>query len=156
MTLVGKKAPAFTLPDQNGNKVKLADLAGAWVVLYFYPRDDTPGCTTEACDFTSTLREFAALDAKVLGCSPDAPEKHIKFIAKHKLGVDLLSDPEHALMDKYGAYGEKTMYGKKVQGVIRSTFLIDPQGKVAHVWPRVSVKGHAAQVLAKLQELSRA
>ena len=153
MIEVGKRAPAFTLPNQDGEKVQLAKLAGSWVVLYFYPRDDTPGCTVEACEFTDGVKAFAKVDAVVLGCSPDSPESHGKFIAKHAIGFDLLSDPGHAVMEKYGAWGEKTLYGKKTVGVVRSTVLIDPAGKVAHHWRTVRAKGHAAQVQAKLAEL---
>jgi len=156
MLKIGNKAPAFTLGDQDGKKVKLGDLTGSWVVLYFYPRDDTPGCTTEACEFTAANAALAKLGAKVFGCSPDAPAAHQKFIAKYDLKLTLLSDPEKAVMPKYDAWGEKTMYGKKSEGVIRSTVLIDPDGKVAHHWPKVQAKGHAAEVLAKLQELRAA
>ena len=152
-TLTGRKAPAFTLPDQDGEKVRLSDYAGRWVVLYFYAKDDTPGCTTEACEFTEGIEAFAGLDAVVLGCSPDKPEKHRAFIAKHGLKLRLLSDEERAVMAKYGAWGEKTMYGKKVTGVIRSTVLIDPSGKVAWHWPTVKARGHAAKVREKLEEL---
>lgn len=152
----GKKAPAFTLPDQDGKKVALKDLAGQWVVLYFYPKDDTPGCTTEACEFTEGIEAFRDLDAVVLGCSPDSPESHRKFIEKHGLKVSLLSDEKKTVMEKYGAWGEKTMYGKKVVGVLRSTVLIDPQGKVARVWPNVKAAGHAAKVKEALQELQTA
>jgi peroxiredoxin Q/BCP len=151
---VGKKAPSFTLQDENGSKVALADLAGQWVVLYFYPKDDTPGCTVEACEFTSGLPKFDKLDAVVLGCSRDAPETHRKFIAKYKLKIKLLSDPEHTVMEKYGAWGEKNNYGKKTMGVIRSTVLIDPAGRVAHHWPTVKAAGHAEQVRTKLAELA--
>jgi thioredoxin-dependent peroxiredoxin len=153
---VGKKAPAFSLQDQTGARVKLSDLAGEWVVLYFYPKDDTPGCTVEACEFTSGLAGFERLDAVVLGCSGDTAESHRKFIAKHKLKVRLLSDPDHAVMEKYGAWGEKTNYGKTTMGVIRSTVLIDPSGKVAHHWPTVKAAGHAEKVRAKLAELAAA
>ena len=132
--------------------MKLADLRGQWVILYFYPKDDTPGCTTEACDFTNGLADFEALDATVLGCSPDSSESHRKFIAKYDLGVTLLSDPDHAVMEKYDAWGEKSMYGKKTVGVIRSTVLIDPNGKVAHHWPKVQAKGHAEKVRDTLAE----
>jgi peroxiredoxin Q/BCP len=151
---VGKPAPAFALTDATDATVKLADLAGQWVVLYFYPKDDTPGCTVEACELTSGLAGFARLRAVVLGCSPDSTESHRKFISKHKLKVRLLSDPDHAVMKEYGAWGEKHSYGKKTLGVIRSTVLIDPKGRVAYHWPTVKAAGHAEQVRAKLAELS--
>ena len=150
----GKKAPPFSLPDEHGNKVKLNELLGTWVVLYFYPRDDTPGCTIQACDFTSNLKQFEKLSSVVYGCSPDNSDSHPKFICKHKLKIKLLSDPSHKTMEKYSAWGEKNMYGKISQGVIRSTILIDPKGKVAKHWKRVSAKGHAEKVqkiLAMLQ-----
>ncbi len=153
MLAIGKKAPAFRAVDQDGKPVSLANLAGRWTVLYFYPKDDTPGCTTEACEFTSSIRDFDGLDAAVVGVSPDSPERHRKFIAKHGLKVRLLSDPEHAMMTAYGAWGEKTMYGKKVTGVIRSTVLVDPAGRVAHHWPRVKAAGHAAKVRETLADL---
>ena len=149
----GKKAPAFVLPDQDGEKVRLADLAEQWVVLYFYPRDDTPGCTIEACDFSKGLKGFEKLDARVYGCSPDTAESHQKFIAKFRLGISLLSDPSHRTMEKYGAWGEKNMYGKVTQGVIRSTVIIDPAGRIAHHWKKVQSKGHAEKVREKLLEL---
>ena len=152
----GKKAPAFTLTDESGEKVRLRELAGSWVVLYFYPRDDTPGCTVEACDFTSGLKSFEKLGAKVYGCSPDSAESHQKFIKKYKLKVKLLSDPSRKAMEKYGAWGEKNMYGKIVVGVIRSTVLIDPKGKVAKHWKRVKTKGHAESVRKALEELQLA
>ena len=152
----GKKAPAFTLTDESGEKVRLRELAGSWVVLYFYPRDDTPGCTVEACDFTSGLKSFEKLGAKVYGCSPDSAESHQKFIKKYKLKVKLLSDPSRKAMEKYGAWGEKNMYGKIVVGVIRSTVLIDPKGKVAKHWRRVKTKGHAESVRKALEELQSA
>jgi peroxiredoxin Q/BCP len=150
---IGQPAPAFELPDQDDVDVSLAGLAGSWVVLYFYPKDDTPGCTTEACEFTDGIEAFRSLDAVVLGCSPDSPERHRKFIAKHRLEVRLLSDPDHAVMEAYGAWGEKNMYGKVSVGVIRSTVIIDPEGHVAHHWKRVSAKGHADRVREKLEEL---
>src|ERR1041384_2826698 len=138
----GAKAPAFSLPDQDGKTVRLADLKGRWVVLYFYPKDDTPGCTTEACDFTAGIEEFESMDADVLGVSPDGPASHRKFIEKHRLRVTLLSDPDHQVMEKYGAWGEKNMYGKISEGVIRTTLLIDPRGTVSHRWSRVKAAGH--------------
>jgi len=150
---VGHKAPAFTLQDQDENKVSLSDLKGKWVVLYFYPKDDTPGCTTEACEFTDGIADFEGLNAIVFGCSPDSPEKHRKFIAKHDLGVRLLSDPEHKVMEAYGAWGEKNMYGRVTVGVIRSTVIIDPDGRVVHHWKRVKSKGHAEKVRERLEQL---
>jgi len=150
---VGSPAPAFTLPDQDGNPVSLQELQGRWVVLYFYPKDDTPGCTTEACDFTAGLKDFEALTAVVLGCSPDNAASHRKFIAKHGLKLTLLSDTDHQVMERYGAWGEKKMYGKTTQGVIRSTVLIDPTGQVAHHWKNVRAAGHAEQVRQKLEAL---
>jgi peroxiredoxin Q/BCP len=153
MIQVGKKAPAFSLENQDGETVRLGEYKDRWVVLYFYPRDDTPGCTTEACEFTDGVRDFEKLDAVVLGCSPDSPERHRKFAEKYKLKVTLLSDPDHQVMEKYGAWGEKKMYGKTRLGVIRSTVLIDPAGKVAHHWPRVQARGHAAKVKETLEGL---
>jgi peroxiredoxin Q/BCP len=150
---VGQAAPDFALLDQDENELSLSELRGSWVVLYFYPRDDTPGCTTEACEFTEGIESFRELDAVVLGCSPDTPEKHRKFIAKYDLGVRLLSDPEHAAMEAYGAWGEKKMYGRTSMGVIRSTVIIDPKGRIAHHWKRVKAKGHAEKVREKLEEL---
>jgi peroxiredoxin Q/BCP len=150
---VGATAPVFALPDQNGKEVSLSDFAGSWVVLYFYPKDDTPGCTTEACEFTDGIKAFERLDAVVLGCSADTPESHRKFIAKHGLKVTLLSDADRAVMKTYAAWGEKNLYGRTTMGVIRSTVLIDPRGKVAFRWPNVKAAGHAEQVREKLAEL---
>lgn len=150
---IGKKAPAFSLKNQDNETVKLADFAGSWLVLYFYPKDDTPGCTTQACDFTTGVKGFEKVKATVLGCSPDSPETHVKFIAKHKLKIKLLSDPEHTTIEKYGAWGEKNLYGKKSMGVLRSTVIVDAQGKVAYHWPKVKAAGHAEAVAQKLNEL---
>ena len=125
-------------------------------MLYFYPKDDTPGCTTEACEFTDSIAEFGALDAVVLGCSPDSPASHARFAAKYSLKVRLLSDPDHAVMERYGAWGEKSMYGRTSQGVIRSTVIIDPNGVVAHHWPTVKAAGHAAAVRDRLAALRSA
>ena len=150
---IGRAAPPFTLPDQDGDEVSLAALRGRWVVLYFYPKDDTPGCTTEACEFSEGIEAFRSLDAVVLGCSPDSPEQHRKFIAKHELGIRLLSDPDHEVLEAYGAWGEKNMYGRISVGVIRSTVIIDPEGRVAQHWKRVSAKGHAGKVREKLEKL---
>jgi peroxiredoxin Q/BCP len=155
MIASGKAAPGFSLRDQDGRTRKLAEFKGRWVVLYFYPRDDTPGCTVEACEFSSGLEGFEKLDAEVLGCSPDSPESHRKFIAKHRLGITLFSDPDHEAMEVYGAWGDKVLYGRKFKGVIRSTVILDPAGKVAHHWKKVKAKGHAESVRAKLEELKR-
>jgi peroxiredoxin Q/BCP len=143
----GAKAPAFTLPDADGNKVSLSDYAGQKVVVYFYPRDDTPGCTKEACQFNDALSQFEGLGIPVIGISPDKQASHVKFRDKYGLQFPLLSDPEHKVMEKYGAWGEKMMYGKATTGVIRSTFLIDEKGKVARAWYSVKADGHAAKVL---------
>jgi peroxiredoxin Q/BCP len=143
----GAKAPAFTLPDAHGAKVSLKDFAGRKVVVYFYPRDDTPGCTKEACQFNDNLLAFDRADVTVLGISPDGAEAHARFAAKYHLTFPLLSDPSHAVMEKYGAWGEKTLYGKKSLGVIRSTFLLDERGKVLRAWYSVKADGHAAKVL---------
>ena len=149
----GTKAPAFTLPDQDGNTVALKDLAGRWIVLYFYPKDDTPGCTVEACEFTAALPAFRGLDAEVFGCSADGASAHTKFIAKFQLGIRLLTDADRKVMDAYGAYGKKLLYGKPVVGVIRSTVLISPDGLVAHHWATVKAAGHAEKVRERLAEL---
>jgi len=143
----GVKAPAFTLPDADGNKVSLSSYAGHKVVVYFYPRDDTPGCTKEACQFNDALSQFEGLGIPVIGISPDKTTSHVKFRDKYGLQFPLLSDPDHTVMEKYGAWGEKTMYGKATTGVIRSTFLIDEKGKIARAWYSVKADGHAAKVL---------
>jgi peroxiredoxin Q/BCP len=150
---LGKKAPPFALKNQDDQVVKLDSLLGKWVVLYFYPKDDTPGCTVEACDFTAGIKGFEKISAVVLGCSPDSTESHRRFIAKHKLKVGLLSDPDHQMMLEYGAWGEKNMYGRITQGVIRSTVIIDPKGLVAFHWPKVSAQGHAEEVEVRLKDL---
>ena len=149
----GKKAPAFTLENEKGEKVRLADLAGKWVILYFYPEDDTPGCTIEAQDFTSDLKAFAKMGATVLGCSPDSVASHQKFIDKYKLRISLLSDPDHKMMSRYDAWGEKNMYGKTYLGIERATFLIGPDGKIAQIWRKVKVPGHVEAVLEAVRAL---
>lgn len=149
----GSSAPLFSLPGQAGKKISIVDFRGKWVVLYFYPKDDTPGCTTEACDFTDSLKEFEKLDAVVLGVSVDSVESHQKFIEKYKLKINLLSDEQHKVIEKYGAWQLKNMYGKEFYGIVRSTFIIDPKGKIAHLWPKVNADGHVKEVMAKLQEL---
>jgi thioredoxin-dependent peroxiredoxin len=149
----GEPAPAFTLSDATGREVSLADLAGKHVILYFYPKDDTPGCTKEACGFRDAWDDLGALGAVVIGVSPDAGTSHQRFAEKYRLPFQLLSDPDRKVMEAYGAYGEKTMYGKKVTGVIRSTVWIGPDGKVRRHWPRISDAGaHPEQVLAALRE----
>ena len=146
----GAKAPAFTLFDHAGAKVTLRDFAGQRVVLYFYPADDTPGCTKEACQFNDELAAFKKLGVRVIGVSPDDAARHVNFRSKYGLEFTLLSDPEKKVMEKYGAYGEKMMYGKKVMGVIRSTFLIGPSAKIERAWYGVRADGHALKVLAAL------
>jgi peroxiredoxin Q/BCP len=143
----GDKAPAFTLLDQDGAKVSLSSFKGRKVVVYFYPKDDTPGCTKEACQFNENLAAFADADVDILGISPDKAEAHVKFRTKYGLTFSLLSDPEKKTMEAYGAFGEKMMYGKKTVGVIRSTFLIDEKGKIQQAWYNVRADGHAAKVL---------
>jgi thioredoxin-dependent peroxiredoxin len=151
---VGQHAPDFSIPDQHESPVSLGDFSGQWVVLYFYPKDDTPGCTTEAKDFSELNQDFSALGAKILGVSPDSAKSHSKFIDKHKLTITLLSDPEHELAETYGIWQLKKFMGKEYMGVVRSTFLIDPEGNIAYTWTNVKVKGHTQQVLNKLQELA--
>jgi peroxiredoxin Q/BCP len=146
----GDRAPAFTLSDQNAQKVALKDFAGQRVVLYFYPADDTPGCTREACQFNDELAAFKGLEVAVIGVSPDGADAHQAFRSKYGLQFTLLSDPDKTVMAKYGAFGEKMMYGKKVMGVIRSTFVIGPTGKVERAMYNVRADGHAAKVLAGL------
>ena len=150
---VGSPAPDFNLPRDGGDNVSLSALKGGPVVLYFYPRDDTPGCTTEANDFTAMLPEFQAAGATVIGVSKDTVAKHEKFISKHDLGVILVSDAEGDLCERYGTWVEKNMYGKKSMGIQRATFLIDAEGTVARVWPKVKVAGHAAEVLEAVKAL---
>ncbi len=148
----GKAAPAFTLKDTNGKKVTLTDFKDKWVVLYFYPKDDTPGCTKQACAFRDLIKDIEKTGAVVLGVSPDDEASHKKFIDKYKLPFTLLCDPEKKIMEKYGAWGEKVMYGKKMIGVIRSTTIIDPKGKVAKHWKKVpKAAGNPEKVLAFLQ-----
>ncbi|MFO0941958.1 MAG: thioredoxin-dependent thiol peroxidase [Pirellulales bacterium] len=150
----GQKAPAFTLLDDQGKKVKLSDFKGSPVVLYFYPRDNTPGCTKEACAFRDRKAELQGLGAVVLGVSTDTVESHAKFRDKFQLNFRLLADTDNKVSEAYGAWREKNMYGKKSMGIQRSTYLIDEAGKVAQVWKRVQVDGHDTKVLQALQELT--
>ena len=146
----GKAAPAFNLPDQAGQTHRLSQYKGLWVVLYFYPKDDTPGCTTEACDFRDAQAQLTKRGAVVLGISPDAEASKAKFAGKHKLNFPVLADQGAAVCTKYGVWQEKSMYGKTYLGVVRTTYLIDPSGKVAQRFDKVKVKGHADAVLAAL------
>ena len=151
----GKAAPAFTLEDQDGNKVSLKDFRGSNVIVYFYPRDNTPGCTKEACGFRDLNRDISDLGAVVLGVSPDGASAHQKFIADFELPFTLLSDPDKKVMTKYGAFGDKMMYGKKVTGVIRSTVWVGPDGEVKKHWKKVpKAADHPAKVLKALQTAS--
>jgi len=143
---VGKPAPTFCLPDARLKEVCLENFRGKWVVLYFYPRDNTPGCTLEAIQFSAALEEFASLGAQVIGVSTDTPESHEKFAEEHKLTVLLLADPHHRVVAAYGAWKPITLFGKEILGTERDTFLIDPEGKIVDVWRRVNVKGHAEAV----------
>jgi thioredoxin-dependent peroxiredoxin len=151
---IGQPAPDFSTPDQHDHLVSLEDVHNQWIVIYFYPKDDTPGCTTEAKDFTELNPEFSQLGAKILGVSPDSGKAHCKFIDKHNLSITLLSDPEHQLIESYGAWRLKKFMGKEYMGVARSTFLISPEKTIAYAWPNVKTKGHAQAVLDKLQKLA--
>jgi peroxiredoxin Q/BCP len=153
MVKEGAKAPGFTLESTEGGEVNLKDFAGKTVVLYFYPKDDTPGCTREACAFRDSQAAIKKAGAVVLGVSPDSIASHEKFRGKYKLNFPLLADPDKAVAKKYGAFGEKVMYGKKVTGMIRSTFVIDGEGVVRKVFPRVKVDGHADKVLEAVKAL---
>ena len=150
---IGKPAPAFTMPTDGGGKVSLAALKGKPVVLYFYPKDDTSGCTKEACGFRGQMGSLRALDAVVLGVSADDVESHKRFAEKYGLNFPLLADPERKVIGAYGAWGKKNLYGKEVEGVLRQTFLIDPEGRIARVWRKVSPEGHALEVAEALKAL---
>jgi len=149
MLKAGDKAPDFTAETDGGDTVSLKDFRGQKVVLYFYPKDNTPGCTTEACDFRDNAKELDARNAVVLGVSPDSVKSHDKFKAKFELPFPLVSDPDHEIAEAFGVWQEKSMYGKKYMGIVRSTFLIDEKGKISDVWEKVRVKGHVADVLSK-------
>jgi thioredoxin-dependent peroxiredoxin len=150
---VGSKAPAFMMVSDSGKKTKLSEFKGKPVVLYFYPKDDTPGCTKEACAFRDASDQLKSFGAIVLGVSPDDEASHAKFRDKYSLNFQLLADPDHSVAELYGAWREKNMYGKKSMGVQRSTYLIDGDGKIAKVWKKVSVDGHDAAVLEALREV---
>jgi len=149
--LLGSPIPPFSLQDDQGTTITAKDFKGQWTVLYAYPKDSTPGCTTEACNFRDNLARVQSLGAQVYGISRDSLKSHTNFIAKQNLPFRLLSDPETALLKALGSFGKKMMYGKEVEGIIRSTFLIDPKGIIRHVWPKVSVKGHVAEVMETLE-----
>jgi peroxiredoxin Q/BCP len=149
----GDRAPAFTLERDGGGSVSLKDFKGRKLVLYFYPKADTPGCTREAMDFSRLRGQFAKVGTEILGVSTDPVEKQDMFKRKHKLAIALASDPAHDMLTAYGAWGEKSLYGRKFMGVIRKTFLVDDAGRVVRVWPKVSVDGHADEVLAAAKAL---
>ena len=149
----GKPFPQFSLTDQSGVMRGPGDYAGKWLVVYFYPKDNTSGCTLEAKSFTDLAGQFADHDAIIVGVSPDSVKSHCGFIAKHGLGITLLSDPEHALLEAAGAWQKKKLYGKEHMGVVRSTALVDPRGVVREVWTKVKAAGHAEEVLARLRQL---
>ncbi len=148
----GDLAPEVALPDEHGTLHSLADRKGSWTVVYFYPKDDTTGCTTEACGFRDLHGELDGLDAQVWGISPDGAGSHAAFRAKYGLPFTLLSDVDHAVAEAFGAWGEKSNYGKTYMGILRSTFLVDPEGRVARAWSSVKADGHADQVLGALRE----
>ena len=147
----GEPAPSFAAPDQDGNQVDLASLAGRWVVLYFYPKDDTPGCTKEACSFRDSHAAIEQVGAAVIGVSGDSTASHARFAAKYSLPFPLLADPDHAIARAYGAWGLKKNYGREYEGIIRSTFIIDPQGRVAKRWAKVKPAEHGREVLEWLK-----
>ena len=153
MLEINQEAPEFCLPNQDDIEICLRDLKGKWVVLYFYPKDNTPGCTTEACDFTQALPDFTDLDAIILGVSADSTKKHRNFIEKKDLAITLLSDEDTSVMQKYGVWQLKKNYGREYMGIVRTTFIIDPDGKIAAVWEKVRVKDHVQKVKEKLKEL---
>jgi peroxiredoxin Q/BCP len=150
MLTEGSAAPDFSLPDQNGKKHRLSSYRGQWVVLYFYPKDMTSGCTTEACNFRDEFPAFGKVNAVILGISKDSIKLHEKFAKKYQLPFPLLSDETNTVCETYGTWKEKSMYGKKYMGIVRSTYLIDPEGKIAKIYSKVNVKEHAAQLLTDL------
>jgi peroxiredoxin Q/BCP len=150
---VGDKAPDFDLPKAGGGSLSLSSLKGRKIVLYFYPKDDTSGCTREAQDFSALAPQFAEKDCVVIGVSPDSVKSHDKFLAKYELKVDLVADEEKTLLSAFGVWVEKSMYGRKYMGVERTTYLIDSEGKIARIWPKVKVPGHAEAVLAAVSAL---
>jgi peroxiredoxin Q/BCP len=152
---IGAPAPDFCLPDPERGEICLADQRGKWVILYFYPKDNTSGCTMEALEFTAAEDEFKSRNAVILAASPDSLRRHSNFRKKHGLTINLLSDTEKETLNKYGVWQLKKMYGREYMGVLRSTFIIDPEGKIAHIWPKVRVVGHVGAVMTKLEELQQ-
>ena len=150
---IEQSAPDFCADNSKGEAIQLADYLGKWVILYFYPKDNTPGCTTEAQNFSELKAQFTQLNAEIVGVSPDSVKSHQKFIDKRQLTVELLSDPEHQIAENYGIWGLKKFMGKEYMGIIRSTFLINPEGKIVQIWSPVKVKGHADAVLDYLKTL---
>jgi thioredoxin-dependent peroxiredoxin len=148
---IGQSVPTFTALDRHSQQINLADFQGQWLVLYFYPKDNTPGCTTQAIEFTSNLPQFQTLNTQVIGISPDSIASHGKFIDKHNLAVILLSDPEHQIAEAYGVWQLKKFMGKEYMGIVRSTFLIDPRGNLAQIWSNVRVKNHVDAVLTEVR-----
>jgi peroxiredoxin Q/BCP len=155
MLKTSDNVPDFCLPNQDEEEICFRDINGNWIVLYFYPKDSTPGCTTEACDFTAMVPDFRELSATIIGVSPDSPARHRNFIAKQNLKITLLSDEKQELCNLFGVWQKKKMCGKEYMGVVRSTYIIDPSGKIAASWENVKVKGHAEEVKKKLEELQK-
>lgn len=155
MLQASDNVPDFCLPNQDEEEICFRDIKGNWIVLYFYPKDNTPGCTTEACEFTAAVPDFRSLSATILGVSPDSPSKHRNFIAKQNLKITLLADEKQELCNTFGVWQQKKMCGKEYMGVVRSTYIIDPSGKVAASWSNVKVKGHVEEVKKRLEELQK-
>jgi peroxiredoxin Q/BCP len=153
MLEIGSRAPEFCKPNQDETEICLRDMSGKWVVLYFYPKDNTPGCTTEACDFTDAIVDFEGLNAVILGVSPDSPKKHRNFIEKQSLKITLLSDESKEMLEDYGVWQLKKMYGREYMGVVRTTYIISPDGDIVASWNKVKVKGHIEDVKNKLRDL---
>ena len=153
MLEIGDAIPDFCLPNQDEEEICFRDIKGRWAVIYFYPKDNTPGCTTEACDFTAALPDFTGMEAIILGVSPDSPKKHRNFIEKKNLKITLLADEDKELCKSFGVWQLKKFMGREYMGVVRSTFLIAPDGTLAYKWEKVKVKNHVAEVKEKLKEL---
>lgn len=155
MIKIDEKAPEFCLPNQDDIEICLRDLRGKWIILYFYPKDSTPGCTTEACEFTEAAPDFSELDAIIIGVSADSTKRHRNFIEKQELGITLLSDEDTSMMQTYGVWQLKKNYGKEYMGIVRTTLIINPEGVVKALWENVRVKEHVAKVQAELERLSK-